>query len=196
MKIDFSPIYNSALVNGIKKIYGAFMGWRVSSLGKNVKRHIPRDYHVPRQFGKNCIPNSIRAILIELRSKYGVAIDDKLFNKYFYRFSLRRNSNSMIEEAMKETGVSSLFVAPEGSLINSLKANNVEIAIAVQSSTHHAYPIIKVNKDGQDHYMTINQQGTQLAKARYKELVDANDVHYYAIRPTSPDHSRSDSASI
>lgn len=102
--------------------------------------------YVPRQVGRNCIPNSIMAILIELRLFWGYDISDSLIEKYRCRFSIARNRNTMINDAMTEVDIRYEYISVAGSLIAALYANQVALAIAVQSSTHHAYPIKKTVK--------------------------------------------------
>ena len=138
---------------------------------------------VPRQLGKNCIPNSITAILIELRFAWGYdQITDVLIKKYRRHFSITRNENTMIQDAMTEAGVRCQYFYPEGSLITALIENQVALAIAIQSSIAHAYPIKKDYYDS-NRYLTINQQGSFFSKAVYTQLLDTDDVNFYAIRP-------------
>ncbi len=139
---------------------------------------------VPRQFGKNCITNSIVAVLIELRTfwRYDEKITDALIRKYRRPFSPTRISSQVIENAMAEVGIPVRYIYLEGSLIAALKANNVSLAIAIQSSNHHAYPI-KKNPWNSDEYLAINQRGVFFAKAVYAPLIDMNDVNFYAIYP-------------
>ncbi len=138
---------------------------------------------VPRQFGKNCIPNSIVAILIELSAVWGIKkVNPALIKKYRYCFSFTRCSDLMIKEAMNEAGVLFQFIYSTGSLSTCLAANNVCLAIAVDTATHHAYPI-KKNLLNSNEYLTINQFGTFYAEAIYTPLKERFDVSFYAIRP-------------
>lgn len=138
---------------------------------------------VPRQCGKNCIPNSIVAVLIELQVVWHAKkVNLELIRKYSRFYSFTRYSNLLIKEAMTEANVLFEYISTTGSLITNLTANNVCLAIAVESATHHAYPI-KKNFSPENEYLTINQFGTFYAEAIYTPLKERFDVGFYAIRP-------------
>lgn len=156
---------------------------------ENVKNNIPDSRYtnilVPRQFGKNCIPNSIVAMMLELRTTHDFYIPDKVINKYRWPFSLSRQSNKMINKACNEVKVNCNFIYDPGSLVESLRNNDVVFAIAVNIHTHHAFPIKRVVENGESKYFTINQNGTFLSAPNYTGLVDDKDVQYYKIETDS-----------
>ncbi|MCW7553809.1 hypothetical protein NX722_14470 [Endozoicomonas gorgoniicola] len=139
---------------------------------------------IPRQVIKNCVPNSITAILIELRTNWGHDnITDDMIKKYRRFFSFSRTSNTMISSAMLEAGAECIFVSPEGgSLIGQLITLEVDLAIAMQYSTHHAYPI-KRDRSKENSFLAINQRGTQLGNPVFTPLIDVPEVHFYHIKP-------------
>ena len=139
---------------------------------------------IPRQVIKNCIPNSITAILIELRTNWGHDnITDDMIKKYRRFFSLTRTSNTLITEAMREAGAQCIFVNPEGgSLLGQLITMQVDLAIAIQNSIRHAYPI-KRDRSKESSFLAINQRGTQLGNPSFTPLIDVDDAHFYQIKP-------------
>ena len=139
---------------------------------------------VPRQVIRNCVPNSVTAILIELRTNWGHDnITDSMIKKYRRFFSFSRTSNTIITDAMREAGAECIFVNPEGgSLIGQLIRMEVDLAIAIQHSIHHAYPI-KRDRLKENSFLAINQLGTQLGNPVFTSLIDATEVHFYQIKP-------------
>lgn len=152
---------------------------------------------IPRQLIKNCIPNSITAILIELRLHWGHDnITDSLIKEYRRFISISRNSNQMIVDAMREAGATCVFVAPDGgTLTGQLIARQVELAIAIQFSTHHAYPI-KRDRLRENSFLAINQSRTQLGKPVFTPLIDAAEVHFYQITPKTPHFTEEDAVKV
>ena len=99
---------------------------------------------------------------------------------------------------MGQAGLRCQYICPQESLITALKANNVALAIAIQSSIRHAYPI-KKNLLNSNEYLTINQSGAFFARAIYTTLIDVYDVNFYAIRPWTnhlPDDSSNSSENL
>lgn len=152
---------------------------------------------VPRQFLKNCVPNSITAILIELRTNWGHdSITNEMIKKYRRFISFSRTLNTIIPEAMREAGAECTFVSPDGgSLIGQLITREVDLAIAIQYSTHHAYPI-KRDRSKENSFLAINQFGTQLGNPVFSPLADATEVHFYQIKPKERHLTEEDEAEV
>ena len=150
------------------------------------------DLGVPRQLIKNCVSNSVVAVLIELRDCWGYFnITDDLIRKYRRLLSMQRMSTSFINTAMMEVGCNFEFVQTVGSLMSSLRSKQASLAIATQFQSRgaglfsvgafrHAYPI-KINQVGQ--YVTINQFAKQFKRPCYEPLFDVDDIAYFLLRP-------------
>ncbi|MET4709732.1 hypothetical protein [Endozoicomonas lisbonensis] len=148
---------------------------------------------VPHQIFKNCVHNSIIAILIELRMNWRHDnITNELIKKYRRFISLSCTMNSVIPEA----GADCIFVSPVGnSLIGQLITLQVELAIATEYATHHAYPI-KRDRHKENSFLAINQFGTQFAKPVYTPLFDAAEVDFYHVIPKKGHLTEEDEAEI
>ena len=119
-----------------------------------------------------------------------------MIKKYRRFVSLSRTGNAIIPNAMLEAGAECVFVSPEGSsLIGHLISLEVDLAIAIQYSTRHAYPI-KRNRSEENSFLAINQFGTQLASSDYTPLIEAHEVHFYHIKPKDSDLTEEDEVEV
>ncbi|UYM15342.1 BTB/POZ domain-containing protein [Endozoicomonas euniceicola] len=135
--------------------------------------------------------------MIELRTNWGHAnITEDMIKKYRRFVALLRTENTLIPNAMREADAECIFVSPEGtSLIGQLITRQVDLAIAIQYSTRHAYPI-KRDRSKENSFLAINQSGTQLANPVYTPLIDAPEVHFYHIKPKDRDLAEEDEVEV